>query len=93
MEIKIVKEENSISIKNIDANIETYNFVNEISFSELVKFLLNKNLAEKVEIKDMIDEKNEAEINSIKIINEIVNEYNSKVDEYTTFINGVNESK
>lgn len=90
MEIKIVKEENSISIKNIDANIETYNFVNGINFSELVKFLLNKNLAEKVEIKDMIDEKNEAEINLIKIINEIVNEYNSKVDEYTTFINGVN---
>lgn len=92
MQIKIVKEENSISIKNIDANIETYNFVNEINFSELVKFLLNKNLAEN-EIKDMIDEKNEAEINLIKIINEIVNEYNSKVDEYTTFINGVNESK
>lgn len=33
MEIKIVKEENSISIKNIDANIETYNFDNEINFS------------------------------------------------------------
>ena len=69
----------------IDRN-EKYNFEKEINFQELVNFLLNKNLSEKIIITDNIDKKDEKEENLIKLITGIIEDYNNKVEDYNQFV-------
>ena len=66
--------------------IEKYNFEKEINFQELVNFLLNKNLSEKIIITDNIDKKDEKEENLIKLITGIIEDYNNKVGDYNQFV-------
>ena len=86
MEIIIARVEESIVIKKNDTLIEDYKLDKEVNFKLLVKLLLEQNLTEKIEIKDTVEEKTDAEENLIKIINEIIIDYNKKVDEYYDFI-------
>lgn len=82
----IDRNEKDIVLKENDSIIEKYNFEKEINFQELVNFLLNKNLSEKIIITDNIDKKDEKEENMIKLITGIIEDYNNKVDDYNQFV-------
>lgn len=82
----IDRNEKDIVLKENDSIIEKYNFEKEINFQELVNFLLNKNLSEKIIITDNIDKKDEKEENLIKLITGIIEDYNNKVDDYNQFV-------
>ena len=82
----IDRNENDIVLKANDSIIEKYNFEKEINFQELVNFLLNKNLSEKIIITDNIDKKDEKEENLIKLITGIIEDYNNKVEDYNQFV-------
>lgn len=85
----IDRNEKDIVLKANDSIIEKYNFEKEINFQELVNFLLNKNLSEKIIITDNIDKKDEKEENLIKLITGIIEDYNNKVDDYNQFVKEV----
>ena len=82
----IDRNEKDIVLKANDSIIEKYNFEKEINFQELVNFLLNKNLSEKIIITDNIDRKDEKEENLIKLITGIIEDYNNKVEDYHQFV-------
>ena len=82
----IDRNEKDIVLKENDNKIEKYNFEKEINFQELVNFLLNKNLSEKIIITDNIDKKDEKEENLINLITGIIEDYNNKVDDYNQFV-------
>lgn len=82
----IDRNEKDIILKENDSIIEKYNFEKEINFQELINFLLNKNLSEKIIITDNIDKKDEKEENLIKLITGIIEDYNNKVDDYNQFV-------
>ena len=82
----IDRNEKDIVLKENDSIIEKYNFEKEINFQELVNFLLNKNLSEKIIITENIDKKDEKEENLIKLITGIIEDYNNKVDDYNQFV-------
>lgn len=82
----IDRNEKDIVLKANDSIIEKYNFEKEINFQELVNFLLNKNLSEKIIITDNIDKKDEKEENLIKLITGIIDDYNNKVEDYNQFV-------
>ncbi len=82
----IDRNEKDIVLKANDSIIEKYNFEKEINFQELVNFLLNKNLSEKIIITDNIDRKDEKEENLIKLITGIIEDYNNKVEDYNQFV-------
>ena len=82
----IDRNEKDIVLKANDSIIEKYNFEKEINFQELVNFLLNKNLSEKIIITDNIDKKEEKEENLIKLITGIIEDYNNKVEDYNQFV-------
>ena len=82
----IDRNEKDIVLKENDSIIEKYNFEKEINFQELVNFLLNKNLSEKIIITDNIDKKDEKEENLIKLITGIIEDYNNKVEDYNQFV-------
>lgn len=82
----IDRNEKDIVLKANDSIIEKYNFEKEINFQELVNFLLNKNLSEKIIITDNIDKKDEKEENLIKLITGIIEDYNNKVGDYNQFV-------
>lgn len=83
--MKLIREKEDIVLKNDNTEIERYNLSQEITFKGYISFLIGLNLSEKIEIKDEINDKNEAECNLIKLINEIKDDYNVKVDELSTF--------
>lgn len=86
----IDRNEKDIVLKANDSIIEKYNFEKEINFQELVNFLLNKNLSEKIIITDNIDKKDEKEENLIKLITGIIEDYNNKVEDYNQFVKETN---
>ncbi len=83
--MKLIREKEDIVLKNDNTEIERYNLSQEITFKGYISFLIGLNLSEKIEIKDEVNDKNEAECNLIKLINEIKDDYNVKVDELSIF--------
>lgn len=79
--MKLIKDEREIILKNDDAEIERYSFDMEINFKKFIEYLLSLNLSVKIDIEDSIDEKTESEENLVKLINNIKEDYNTKVDE------------
>lgn len=84
--MEIIKEEEKIIIKDTK-EIESYDFNSEINFKKLISYLLKKNLSVKINLENKIEEPSEAEENLIELINKIINDYNSKVDELEKFKN------
>lgn len=89
--MKLIREKEDIVLKNDNTEIERYNLSQEITFKGYISFLISLNLSEKIEIKDEVNDKNEAECNLIKLINEIKDDYNVKVDELSTFKKEIEE--
>ena len=83
--MKIIKKNDEIVLEDEFGEIEKYNFEKEINFEKFITYLLNLNLSVKVNIEDTIEEKTEAEDNLVKLIINIKDNYNEKVDELKTF--------
>ena len=83
--MKIIKKNDEIVSEDEFGEIEKYNFEKEINFEKFITYLLNLNLSVKVNIEDTIEEKTEAEDNLVKLIINIKDNYNEKVDELKTF--------
>ena len=84
--MEIIKEQDNIKLYHDKNLIETYNFSKDIDFKELVKFLLNKNLKSKYTISKEFDDKTPEEEGLVSLIKDILNDYNTKVDEYNNFV-------
>ena len=87
--MKIIKNENYklVVIEN-DVEIEYYDFEREITFSNLTKNLLQRNLDSKIELNiDETIEFTEEENNLVSIVKEIITNYNNKVEEFDKFKN------
>lgn len=89
--MEIIKEQDDINLYNDKNLIETYNFSKDIDFKELVKFLLNENLKSKYTIDKEFDDKTPEEEGLATLIKDILNDYNTKVDEYNNFVKGQQE--
>lgn len=89
--MEIIKEQDDINLYNDKNLIETYNFSKDIDFKELVKFLLNENLKSKYTIDKEFDDKTPEEEGLVTLIKDILNDYNTKVDEYNNFVKGQQE--
>lgn len=89
--MEIIKEQDDINLYNDKILIETYNFSKDIDFKELVKFLLNENLKSKYTIDKEFDDKTPEEEGLATLIKDILNDYNTKVDEYNNFVKGQQE--
>lgn len=89
--MEIIKEQDDINLYNDKNLIETYNFSKDIDFKELVKFLLNENLKSKYTIDKEFDDKTPEEEGLVTLIKDILNDYNTKVDEYNSFVKGQQE--
>ena len=83
--MRLIRKEDVLELWE-DTKIETYSFNDEIDFSELIKCLCKKDFSSYFEFKDELGDKNDAESVLVSVINELINDYNSKVDEYEQFL-------
>lgn len=90
--MEIIKEQDNIKLYHDKNLIETYNFSKDIDFKELVKFLLNENLKSKYTINKEFDDKTPEEEELVSLIKDILNDYNTKVDEYNCFVKSQQEN-
>lgn len=90
--MEIIKEQDNIKLYHDKNLIETYNFSKDIDFKELVKFLLNENLKSKYTINKEFDVKTPEEEGLVSLIKDILNDYNTKVDEYNCFVKSQQEN-
>jgi len=89
--MKLIREKEDIVLKTDNTEIERYNLSQEINFKGYIIFLIGLNLSRKIEIEDEVNDKNEAECNLIKLINNIKDDYNVKVDELSKFKKEIEE--
>ena len=82
----IDKHDNELILKEKDIIIEEYKFDEEINFDGLMKYLLSKNLKEKIEFNPDLTLFNETDTNLINIIIYVISEYNKNVEEFNNFI-------
>ena len=86
MHIKLIKNGNgSFSLLKEDLKeIENYSFENTIDFKQLMSFLIEKELTEKIElVKDLVaDNLDDQEKKLISLIETIVQMYNDRVDAF-----------
>lgn len=91
--MEIIKNGDVIQLIENNTVIEDYRFDNEINFSKLMEYLLSMNLSKKIIIDDKIEDKTIEDENLIKIINNIIEDYNKKVDELEVFKREIEDSK
>ena len=84
--MKIIKEKDNIIQKKENDVIEIYNFEQEINFEGFINYLLNLNLSEKIDIKNEVEEPTETQQNLIKLLENIKDDYNKKVEEFDLFM-------
>ena len=84
--MEIVKNNNVLELKENSTTIERYDFSKEINFNKLMEFLLNKNLKEKIQFEPNLEDFEEADVNLIGIIKDVISDYNNKVDEFNRFV-------
>lgn len=82
----IEKHDSELILKEKDIIIEEYKFDEEINFGGLMKYLLSKNLKEKIEFNPDLTMFNETDTNLINIIIYVISEYNKNVEEFNKFI-------
>lgn len=83
--MRLVRENDDIVLMANNDEIERYNFSQEINFRKFIEYLLSFNLSAKIEINDEVEAKSEHEENLIKLINDIKDDYNAKVEELEKF--------
>lgn len=83
--MEIIKKNEVIQLIENQKVIEEYKFDNEINFSKLMEYLLSLNLSKKITLDDKVSDKKVEEENLLKIITNIINDYNNKTEELETF--------
>ena len=83
--MEIIKKNEAIQLVENQKIIEEYKFDNEINFSKLMEYLLSLNLSKKITLDDKVSNKKLEEENLLKIITNIINDYNNKTEELETF--------
>lgn len=85
--IEIKRENGNICIFYNNKLIEQYKLTEAIDFKELMKLLISDELSNKFQcnMEENVNP-NDEETSLISIINNIIDEYNSKIDEFSTFI-------
>ena len=83
--MEIIKKNEAIQLVENQKVIEEYKFDNEINFSKLMENLLSLNLSKKITLDDKVSNKKLEEENLLKIITNIINDYNNKTEELETF--------
>ena len=87
--MEIIKKNEAIQLVENQKVIEEYKFDNEINFSKLMEYLLSLNLSKKITLDDKVSNKKLEEENLLKIITNIINDYNNKTEELETFKNEI----
>ena len=83
--MEIIKKNGAIQLIENQKVIEEYKFDNEINFSKLMEYLLSLNLSKKITLDDKVSDKKVEEENLLKIIINIINDYNNKTEELENF--------
>ncbi len=83
--MEIIKKGDIIQLIENQQVIEEYKFDNEINFSKIMEYLLSLNLSKKIALEDKVLDKKIEEENLIKIITNIINDYNKKTEELKNF--------
>lgn len=83
--MEIIKKNGAIQLIENQKVIEEYKFDNEINFSKLMEYLLSLNLSKKITLDDKVSDKKVEEENLLKIITNIINDYNNKTEELENF--------
>ena len=83
--MEIIKSGVKYQLVENELIIEEYDFDNEINFSKLVEYLLKQNLETKINNNIQLDGLEESEKVLYSFVKELINEYNSKVDEFKNF--------
>ena len=91
--MEIIKNGATIQLIENNAVIEDYKFDNEINFSKLMEYLLSNNLSKKITVVDKVENKTTEDENLIKIINNIIEDYNKTVDELQIFKKEIENNK
>lgn len=90
--MEIIKQDGKIILYDDEKTIEEYSLNEEISFKNLIEYLLSINLEKKLTMPNYDDSLfSEEEIRVIKLIVNLINDYNTKVDEFIKFISLNNE--
>ena len=83
--MEITRKDDIIQLIENHQIIEEYKFDSEINFSKLMEYLLSLNLSKEIKVEDKVLDKKIEEENLIKIIINIVNDYNRKTEELKKF--------
>ena len=84
--MKIIKEKENLVLKKENEVIEIYNFGQEINFKGFINYLLKLNLSEKIYLKNEVEDATEAQQNLIRLLENIKDDYNKKVEEFDLFM-------
>lgn len=89
--MKLIKIKTNSEIKDLilydenDYVIEKYNFKENINFEKLITFLLKQNMTEEIQLGNNLSEPSDLEKQLINLINEVLIEYNKKVEELNNY--------
>lgn len=89
--MKLIKIKTNSEIKDLilydenDCVIEKYNFKENINFEKLITFLLKQNMTEEIQLENNLSEPSDSEKQLINLINEVLTEYNKKVEELNNY--------
>lgn len=89
--MKLIKIKTNSEIKDLilydenDCVIEKYNFKENINFEKLIIFLLKQNMTEEIQLENSLSEPSNPEKQLINLFNEVLTEYNKKVEELDNY--------
>ena len=89
--MKLIKIKTNSEIKELilydenDCVIEKYNFKENINFEKLITFLLKQNMTEEIQLENSLSEPSNPEKQLINLFNEVLTEYNKKVEELDNY--------
>lgn len=84
--MEIVRENGKIVLKHNLQIVEEYNFKENIDLKKFIEFLLNDNLTNNFTFEDKLEEKTTEEENLVSVIKGLIDDYNSKVQEFQAFV-------
>lgn len=89
--MKLIKIKTNSEIKDLilydenDCVIEKYNVKENINFEKLITFLLKQNMTEEIQLENSLSEPSNPEKQLINLFNEVLTEYNKKVEELDNY--------
>lgn len=89
--MKLIKIKTNSEIKDLilydenDCFIEKYNSKENINFEKLITFLLKQNMTEEIQLENNLSEPSNPEKQLINLFNEVLTEYNKKVEELNNY--------